>query len=376
MADRTLIEWADATINPFPGCSHARLPDGTVSPACGGGCYAERVAARMSTNPVVNKYHGLAVFGQDGTPAWTGQVGFAPQDLEKPRKWTRPRRIFVESMGDIAHESLTPQRWLPFWDLLRDNVSRKQPHTYYLLTKRPAHLRLLLESMRRGNALGEPSAFAAAMGPAKMEALYWKIMQWVVCMATTENQAAADYRVPDLVRCPALHFGVSAEPLVGPLDLRRWLRRPGDLRVGFICDACGPGGVDEDGCCTSCGADAREVPGLGWIITGGWTGPRATPSHPQWSRDLRDQARGAGVPFFFKQHGEWAQVCYFPGGLQPGNLLMLPDGRTFTFASKVDIPVDAPLAAEMCRVGKRAAGRLLDGVEHSEIPVVGEGALP
>lgn len=364
MADGTDIEWADATITPFPGCSDALMPDGSTSPACSA-CYAKRVAARMSTNPKVTKYRGLAQFG-DGVPEWTGEVGYAPQDLDKVRGWTRPRRIFVESMGDIAHESLTPERWAPFFALLLDNAERKQPHTFYLLTKRPGHLRLLLNAMRDRECAG-------------CEDIYWRAMAWVVCMTTTENQAAADYRVPDLLRCPALHFGVSAEPLVGPLDLRRWLLRPGDLRTAFACDECGAGSVavDEDGCCATCGCDAREVPGLNWIIAGGWSGPAATPSHPQWFRSLRDQAVDAGTPFLMKQWGEWQN------GSSPGHreLIVLTDGsaceNTRTACEEHARLIggdDAWSRRSPCvvaRVGKHAAGRLLDGVEHNGFPVVG-----
>lgn len=97
MPDNTKIEWCDATINPYPGCSRALLPDGSTSPACVG-CYAERIAARMSENPTQPRYHGLAVYDDQRQPQWTGKLGFVPSEMDKPRKWTRPRTIFVESM--------------------------------------------------------------------------------------------------------------------------------------------------------------------------------------------------------------------------------------------------------------------------------------
>lgn len=373
MADKTKVEWADATITPFPGCSDALMPDGSTSPACRE-CYAKRVAARMSTNPVVTKYHGLALF-RDGQPEWTGEVGYAPQDLDKVRGWTRPRRIFVESMGDIAHESLTPERWRPFWDLLEDNANRKQPHTFYLLTKRPAHLRFLLEAMRRDACMmQEPGK-----EPVIDEEGYWRTMAWVVCMTTTENQAAADFRVPELLRCPALHFGVSAEPLVGPLDLRPWLRRPctcpdpGKYR-GSNCRAkrYGLPFQSDDWCSCRCHDNAP-----GWVIAGAWSGPKATPSHPQWFRSLRDQAAEASTPFLMKQWGEWQD------GSSPGHreLIVLTDGSTCE-NTKTACEEHARLIGGsdvwsrrgpcvMARVGKRVAGRLLDGVEHNGFPVVG-----
>lgn len=333
MGDKTKIEWCDATINPFPGCSRALLPDGSVSPACVG-CYAERVAARMSSNPTTNRYHGLALF-RDGQPEWTGKIGTADSELEKPRRWTRPRRIFVESMGDVAHESITPGQFSQLWHLLEYNALRHEPHTFYLLTKRPAHLRNLLEAMQRRHSL---------------EAVYWQTIRHVVVMTTTENQAAADARVPELLRCPALHYGVSAEPLVGPLDLRRYLTHP---------------------------------PRLGWVIAGGWSGPGATPSHPDWFRDLRDQAASAGAAFFFKQWGEWgAAPCDFtdfthwvnkaPTWVNGGTCIDTA-GRVLRFGADFERARDEgtfPVAI-MHRLGKRAAGRLLDGEEHSAIPLVG-----
>lgn len=353
MPDKTKVEWCDATINPFPGCSDVLLPDGSVSPACRE-CYAKRIAARMATNPKFDRYHGLALF-QDGRPEWTGQIKLVQSELDKPRHWTRARTIFVESMGDVAHESLTPEQWEPFWALLLDNARREAPHTFYLLTKRPGHLRVLLEAMR-ALLVGviQPMSGGNAEGArAYADRIYWDAMAWVVCMTTTEHQAAADHRVPELLRCPALHFGVSAEPLVGPLDLRRWLIHP---------------------------------PRLGWVIAGGWSGPHAVPSHPRWFRDLRDQAEIAGVPYFFKQWGEWAPSC--PVHCADPHAAIHDAGHHDHHLAAVELSGHVPQQINdpqgdhcdyqpeprawwMARVGKREAGRLLDGVEHSAHPQVG-----
>jgi len=328
MPDRTKIEWADATINPFPGCSRARLSDGTTSPACLG-CYAERIAARLAENPTLPRYQGLAVYDGQRLPQWTGKLGYVPSELDKPRRWARPRTIFVESMGDIAHESMTQELFAHLWALLLDNERRERPHTFYLLTKRPGHLRELLEDIRRG--------FAAE----HFEKIYWDAMRWVVCMTTTENQAAAEERVPELLRCPARHFGVSAEPLVGPLNLWRWLAPPHGVR------------------------DSRSTHGLGWIIAGGWSGPGATPSHPQWFRDLRDQAAEAHLPFQFKQWGEWLPIDHARPEHEGA-------AQTSVWRGGVGDPGDLPMLA--LRVGKREAGRLLDGQEYNGAPVVGLAA--
>jgi len=190
--------------------------------------------------------------------------------------------------------------------------------------------------------------------------VYWKVMAQVVAMTTTENQAAADARVPELLRCPALHFGVSAEPLVGPLDLTPWLGNGCKANIWMH----GPIG---------CSNEAHYRRGLGWVIAGGWSGPAATPSHPQWFRSLRAQAAAAGVPFQFKQWGEWAPVgwCHFDSPA-PGNVLVTLDGTVLSQHPRLisGFPLQECIM-EMRRVGKREAGRLLDGVEHNGAPVVG-----
>jgi protein gp37 len=165
---------------------------------------------------------------------------------------------------------------------------------------------------------------------------------------TAENQEMADQRIPLLLQVPAaLHF-VSAEPLLGPLDLSEWLH---DSDCHY-----------REGVCHC--SEPRENH-IGWVIVGGETGPKARPIHPDWARDLRNQCARAGTPFFVKQCGEWlpGSQCDRPGPYEyRGRVMPLPGVTT---------PYDrAPFKDLTIRIGAKAAGHLLDGVEWRQFPEV------
>ena len=263
MGDHTGIEWTDATWNPIRGCSR-------VSEGCRH-CYAERVAARFSGPGL--PYEGLAVM-RDGEPRWTGKTQMIWKHLEDPLRWRRPRRIFVNSMSDLFHEDLAPD-WI---GRIFAIMAAAPQHTFQILTKRPRRM--------HGFVAGPSSDPKAAN-------IGWPLPNvWLGVSA--ENQATADERIPLLLETPAAVRFVSAEPLLGAIDL------------------------DVHG------------PELDWLIVGGESGPGARPMQPEWARSLRDQCVDAGVAFFFKQWGEHDEL-----GL---------------------------------RVGKKRAGRLLDGREWNEFP--------
>jgi protein gp37 len=153
---------------------------------------------------------------------------------------------------------------------------------------------------------------------------------------SAERQREADERVPDLLATPAAVRFVSAEPLLGAIDLAAWL---------------GAGGEHPNG------ARFWNATGIGWVIAGGESGKGARPMHPDWARSLRDQCQAAGVPFFFKQHGEWIGVP---------DLRNLPGGHGPGFGAFDWCEYDAE--ADAVRTGKARAGRLLDGREWNEMP--------
>jgi len=200
-----------------------------------------------------------------------------------------------------------------------------------------------------------------------------------------ENQRTADERIPWLLRCPAAVRFVSAEPLLGPLDLRPYL---GHVHADAIGAPQLPSGYAPPL------NDQPWYRGLDWVIVGGESGPGARPMHPDWACSIRDQCQAAGVPFFFKQWGEWqpakreaTAATNMPFGPRDFHGLGCVDKSNWqgTFAVWCEGPrehewgwayVGNPNARPdwhhqvMAGVGKNAAGRLLDGLEWNEMPEV------
>lgn len=239
-------------------------------------------------------------------------VTLHPDRLEEPLRWKKPRRVFVVSMGDLFHDDVPDE----FIDRVFTVMGRKCPnHTFQVLTKRPERMlewhKRYCDAMMRGENSPYPNVWLGV---------------------TAENQEQADKRIPVLLQTPAAVRFVSVEPMLGPVDLSEWLGITHDEYYGKWT-------VDERGCISG-----KWWPD--WVICGGETGPGARPMHPDWARSLRDQCQAAGVAYFFKQWGE-----YKPGF----NSYTTPDGIT------------------MYKVGKKDAGRLLDGREWNEYPEVGDG---
>lgn len=303
MAD-TKIEWAAKVWNPTVGCSR-------VSEGCRH-CYAERMAKRLAAmgRP---EYQGLLT--DDGR--WNGMVRTLPERLNDPLRWKKPSRIFVDSMSDLFHEDVPDEFiWKVFDTMTRGN----RRHTYIILTKRPQRMRDWFQANQERfwhyPAPGKDMQYVAAPWP---DPCIW-------LGVSVENQAAAYERIPLLLETPAAVRFVSCEPLLGPVDIHE-----------FLCP-----------CKVFCSDD---IPSLDWMIVGGESGPGARPMHPDWVRSIRDQCQGAGIPFFFKQWGEWTSE--FP---QERSLAHIQeayrDGQSYW------------------RVGKKTAGRLLDGREWNEYPEV------
>jgi protein gp37 len=277
MADKTGIEWTDATWNPIRGCTR-------VSEGCRN-CYAETQAARFSGPGM--PYEGLAERTSKG-PRWTGKVMFVESALDQPLRWARPRKIFVNSMSDLFHESI-PDEWI---DRIFAVMALARQHTFQVLTKRPERMRKYLSTPRWHIW----SAKGRTMAPARWQALP-AIMGGdktpvpnVHLGVSVEDQATADQRISVLLATPGAVRFISAEPLLGPVDASYYLRKrlwvegsPGEERT------------------------LSPVLGMGkridWVIVGGESGPgaRVWPSFEDACRSLRDQCAEAGVPFFMKQ---------------------------------------------------------------------------
>lgn len=334
MADGTKIGWADATWNIITGCS-------IVSPACTN-CYAMRDAAgpRLREHP---SRKGLTKI-VNGKPVWTGEVRFNEQWLTQPLHWKKPRTIFVCAAGDLFHESV-PDEWI---DRVFAVMALAPQHQFMVLTKRAKRMLEFMSDAGRLSRVAQ-EMFNRGCGNLSMQARL--PLPNVALGVTVEDQERADARIPDLLETPAAKRFVSIEPMLGPVDLTRIAPNEcghTNALIGYL-----RGG--------STFPHGPELRALDLVICGGESGPDARPMHPDWARGLRDQCAAAGVPFNFKQWGEW-----FPRDQWEGNpRLILPDDCDCIRSNDcVHIFADAVSPATMHRVGKRRAGRLLDGVEH------------
>lgn len=344
MSDKSAIEWTDATWNPTTGCTK-------VSPGCLH-CYAETMDKRLVARNEGVRYVPWTAYAQqreDTARAGDGTyraVRLHPERLDQPLKWKRPRRIFVNSMSDLFHEDVPDA----FIDRVFAAMALTPWHTYQVLTKRPERMRAYLSDQWTGFRQREQMS---ALRPdlAVIDVIYPLPNVWLGVSA--ENQRWADARLPLLAQVPAAVRFVSCEPLLGPLDLREWLCQDGmDCRKSpwLLTHYCPDNKMD-------------------WLIVGGESGPGARPMHPDWARSLRDQCQEAGVPYFFKQWGEWAPDYQRGGSGVPTSQRRYVDCfgafRSTNELTNFSIPDDWYF---MARVGRHAAGALLDGREWREFP--------
>lgn len=284
----TKIQWADAVWNPIAGCS-------VVSPGCTN-CYAMAMAARIEWMGTAPHYAGLTRQTKAGA-VWTGKVAVAPDaTLTAPLKWRKPKRIFVNSMSDLFHEAV-PDAVI---DQIFRTMSTASHHTFLVLTKRADRMRAYLSD-------------ATLHGRIRFEARPPWPLPNVWLGVSVEDQARADERIPHLLNTPAAVRWISAEPLLGPIDLTRIClvpKKEGSARAGVHIDAVSGryvesgrpyiGEWDIDGPYPE-GRPARR---LDWVVAGGESGRGARPLHLSWIRGLREQCTAAGVPIFIKQLGK------------------------------------------------------------------------
>lgn len=333
MGNTTAIEWtrsedgtAGSTWNPVSGCTK-------LSPGCDH-CYAENIAHRFS-----------------GTKAYPNgfDVTLWPARLDQPIRWTRPRKIFVNSTSDLFHKDIPDEYIAKVWAVM----AATPRHTFQILTKRPARMRSLLRSSRFRRQVGDAARALdltndlVSIVDVAVQDLWPLENVWLG--VSTEDQKWADIRIPELLATPAAVRFISAEPLLGPIELWLFLVPNANL--------CRPHGATSV-------AENAEVAGilrsavhehlddcrtfLDWIIVGGESGPQARPMNPAWARSLRDQAANTGVAFLFKQWGEWA----------PLTGVRYSDFHEFSLEP----------AESVRKVGKKSAGRELDGRIWDEFP--------
>jgi protein gp37 len=307
----TAIEWTDRTWNPIRGCS--RVSDGCRH------CYAEAIAARFSLPG--NSFHGFAERTADG-PRWTGAVTLLPDRLAEPLSWRKPARVFVNSMSDLFHENLPDEAI----DQVFAVMALTPQHTYQVLTKRADRmLAYMVDDPRRCGRIADAvqpmrtDERAVRPLPHLDGGERWWPLPNVWLGVSVEDQHFADERIPLLLQTPAAVRFISAEPLLGPVDLSRWTgaRVSGDPLNGLeFCPRCGSGPRQKADTvdCPDCGRewsgprlldfiDEQKATHLDWVIVGGESGPGARPFDIAWGRSIVQQCQAAGIACFVKQLG-------------------------------------------------------------------------
>lgn len=307
MSDKSRIEWTERTWSPITGCTK-------VSQGCKN-CYAERQWAWLQHLP--------AYAGRRFT-----DVACHPERLDQPLRREKPRRIFVNSMSDLFHPDVPDE----FIDQVFAVMALAKQHVFQVLTKRPERMR---DYLCARNGLGNPEICSAInsipYGLGNRHGALSMPLPNVWLGVSIEDQITAEERIPLLLQTPAAVRWVSAEPLLGPVRLDRIMRASPDGDWTYCDNAL-------DGFrATKCGG--MHGPRVDWVVAGGESGPHARPMQIEWARSLRDQCVVAGVPYFFKQWGEFHPTTEYR------------DGKVF-----------------MNRIGKKAAGRLLDGRTWDQYP--------
>ena len=268
------IEWTSKTWNPVRGCS-------IVSKGCRS-CYAMKQAHRFSGPG--GKYEGLTIM-TNGGPVWSGDIRLVPEKLIEPLHWKKPRMVFVNSMSDLFHESVS-------FDFLAECYAVMVAtwwHTFQVLTKRPKRRRTWLVQDTFRNAVAHRAAahINAMRGDASLTATA-NLAVWnrgavpnIWEGVSVEDQETADERIPLLLQTPAAVRFVSYEPALGPVTFT---------------------GISSVPACFNPFLEGR-YPRLDWVIVGGESGPKARPFDITWARSTVEQCRGAGVPVFIKQLG-------------------------------------------------------------------------
>lgn len=331
----TNIEWTDETWNPLVGCSR-------MSPGCDN-CYAIGVAHRG----LAPQHKGLTVRTATGTD-WTGEVRFVPDVLDKPLRWKRPRRIFVNSLSDLFHPAVPNADILRIWTVMR----AAEQHTFQVLTKRPQRMASFVPRISWRSPTTEERKNGVRGWQAYLGGDYAGAPSFVppnIWLGVSIESDKYAWRADHLRATPAAVRFISAEPLLGPLP-------------------------------------SLDLTGIDWLIVGGESGPRARPMHPDWVRDLRDrclspgrlriiEANGGaarastlerGPAFLFKQHGSFRTfLTADEPDRKPTMWVRRYDGVT---VANEDLIGDDMEWTAAYRMPKHEAGRTLDGRTWDEFP--------
>lgn len=318
------------------------VPAGTVGWFCVkvnelcAGCYAEDQNVVCGTNP--GRMGNGVRYALDQLPKV--EIFLDEKTLEQPLHWKKPAGIFPCSMTDLFG-GFVPEGFI---SRVYDVMEQAHWHTFLVLTKRPDTRRNFLARRYKGRKPAPNIWEGVSVG----------------------NQETADEFIPELLQTEAALRWVSAEPMLGPIDLD-FIGITGKSESAIGCRPCN--WRQETATAQSGGHTCHEdKPRIDWVVVGGESGPKARPMHPDWARSLRDQCQRAGVPFFFKQWGEWAPFS-LSNRRSKHDLMMGASGFTLAFPfNGSQLPQEELI--RMSRLGKYTAGRLLDGREWNEFPEV------
>lgn len=319
MGETTGIQWTDHTFNPWVGCTR-------VSPGCQH-CYAETM---------MDHRYGKVQWGPQGR-----RIRTSYDYWRQPAKWNRKaeadgvrRRVFVASLADVFENKPDQRAEMDEW---REALFH-YPHLYdnldwLFLTKRPENVMAMVCPIWHERGF-----------PANV---------WIG--ASVENQEQADKRIPELMAIPAAVHFLSAEPLLGPIEL--------PYRMEWMSNDDWAGNAPPH---VTLGDGHEPDSRIDWVIVGGESGHGARPMNPDWVRSLRDQCQVAGVPFHFKQWGEYG-VGTIEDAPHPysGQVANIPGYGSVGLSRAAQVWPNGEASA---RIGKKRAGRLLDGREWNEFP--------
>lgn len=318
MGDFTKIEWADATLNLWWGCT--KVSDGCKF------CYAEHLSdGRFKRDNWGPKGHRTEV------KSWRKTLA---EISARAKSEGRRLRVFCQSMSDTFEGPETcggydSENWALIQRLQDELFTAIQEHPeldFLLLTKRPENVWTAVHRHDSPDGAGGGH--------------YWQWPDNLWLGTSVEDQKTADERIHYLLDLPAKVRFLSCEPLLGPVDL-----------------------ASVQHCLSM----------IHWVIVGGESGDNARPMHPEWARSLRDQCASAGIPFLFKQWGEWV-----PDG-KPGDQVLVRMGAGTWCDGLDDFLTGGQRTGfqdglfvlgrqHMQKVGKKQAGRELDGETHDGLP--------
>lgn len=339
MAENTKIEWADHTWNPWEGCQK-------VGPGCDH-CYAENRNARFAGGQAINWGPG-APRRRTSASNWNLPLRWNAQAEAFQAQHGRRQRVFCASLGDVFDNAVDVQWRADLFTLIHQTPALD----WLLLTKRIGNVQPMLAELAHGN---DHDLSLLEMMP----------LPNVWIGATITSQAEADRDIPKLLAVPAAKRFLSMEPLLEPVSFEGMFANPSNIADG---------------------TNALEE--LDWVIVGGESGPGARPMHPDWATNLRDQCQAVGTPILFKQWGEWKPISQMAEpehrALYRSNVQAKPhenqDNLDDCYGRSCTVPytvvhldgsvhgVTEPLAflqgtgaMQTFKLGKKAAGRMLDG---------------